>query len=995
MQIEKIEFLSPPENCPGSIEFKPDRLNLLTYDDELERNRIFASILASLQIKHATDNGDNAAVSALADGVRLSFFINGASCSFELAKGAEPGSDFKLNFSGTEKSGWQFVQDLQPEILESLFILSEERGRSFDLLKLSQRVKLLGQFAGMSEQSASIDKAVKLVEERLENYPFRGKNYSIESLLSGISRGKIVLEERLQQLEVDRDQAAKMIEDLRSLEQDLDRSKRAQTRDEYFQLCIETAELDSRIMKVQHRLLHEAELRRELASLSDIAGFPIDSLRKVQEWWTMRQARLSDFARISEDLKKQEEELRERFEGQTELLQGLSAFGLEDAQDLYSLARNIVSVKEELEQLKQERDQEMRRVKEDGVDFDSISLVRKSLLALPQQDLEDANSLSEGLKLQKDRLASVVEAAEKDRKALKILDSEIEAANAKSRRIKAALSSFAAGSAVLAVVLYFVGPSHINELLSTILLTCFVLALVALAALPKLLSGFRKDLQEKVDSLTKQQSVFDAEELRYSNEIASIQKKAESIAKIHGYSGVQDLFKKLQSYANFSARLKQLDLLDNMLLSREQHLRNLEQQGIEYLEKAKRPVNVFTPESITGLASEIIRHKETARELERSESSLNSRKQEIRFLEGEIKELNGLLEDSFAKANVKDSEEIDKRYAEFERKAQLCRKWEEISNELKRMATTMTMEIFEDDLSVVLSKLQHRRTKAWDRMQDLIGRYPEILSEALDDSEIQNIGQGSSANIEEELEKKQQRADDLRTSIRAVLKNFDEFHPKTQLELEVLDRDLKRLSRDKQALLLASEALKKLAQDCKSSWSQELNGISAGLISGLGLEITELNWSDDMSMSMHVEGIDAHLDENSASRLVSRGTYKLANWIVRLLLCRYVGSKLNLPLVLDEPFSDLDDKRFVSCMNLLIEKILPHCQIVIVSCQQARYKWFLTELSAEARSSVFEPLAEESAQEPDSANQYARNPQANAQDEAKNKGRKRKSKRRK
>lgn len=942
MLIERAEFQTTEKAERQRFEFKAGSLNLFSTDEDRAKSDLFSAISLVLWGKDERVDGVDADAGDLKEG-SISLNVNGK--KLELSRDFVS-NDLKLQSEqGAEPGGAKdLLAGISKDLFNTLFLVGQDEGGSGQLADKSKRLSLLGQFASLSEKNSNIDKAVRLVEEKLEKYPFRAKTYKIDDLIAGLSRGKVVLEERLVQLERERQAASEQIDELKLLEESLERARRTRKREEYFQLCLETAELDARIMKVQQRMLHEAEIKKELQSLGDLSYFPISAQRKVQELGAMRSSRLGDLERLDQEIAEGEKEAKliaDTFNGETP---GLEKFSLEESQQLFSLASSLNTAQEELEQLTAQRSQEMRRVKDSGVDFDSISLIRKAILAMEPADVEEATQISGELKWQKEKLSSLVALSQKTGGQLKVLSEEISRFNQKSRKIKTILIGLTSVSGLAALAL-LVSQNAQTVIFSTIAITSFVLSLIALLAFPPILSGLRKDLELKFEEISEQQKKFDANELELSGTVSEIQKRGDQIAKIYKFSSAAELFKKLQSYSGFSATLKQLDVLDHVLANCETQINNLNKEASTYFDRVGVSPIIMTQAAITGLASEILRHKEHSRGMERGTAILNHRKTEKRFMEDEIADIDDVLKDYFKKAKLSDLSNVDAALEEFDQKAQSFRKWESLSLELKRMEKDLTSEILEHDLSTVLYKLQHRRTDAWTTMQDLISRYPEILTETIEDAEIGRLTQGEARTAEDDLLEKAARAEALRADIRAVAKNFDEFHPRTQNELEILERDLDMIKHNKAALSLAKDSLVRVAQESKSSWSQELAEISNEMLADSELEVKKIEWDENMDMILTINKQEEPIHENALQKIAAKGLLKQINWMTRLTLCRYIAKRMPLPVVLDEPFCDLDDKRFAACMNLLLNKLLPHCQLIVLTCQRVRHQWFVDKLA--------------------------------------------------
>ncbi len=945
MLIEKAEFLSKQGALKSSFSFDAGRLNLIYTDAEQSKDDFFSAISELLFPELAPESPE--LCNELRESILTLSLENG---QLTLFKDFESGRLECRNSEGEEGEG--LPGSIQSRVCRSLFLVAQDEGALPLLSDRQERLSVFSQFETLSESTGNVERAQKVLEEKLDKYPFRGKNYKIDDLLNGLTRGKVVLEERLMQLELEREEAGNQIDELKKLEDDLEQAQRVQKREEYFQLCLETAELDARIMKVQQRLMHEAELKKELEALSDLSDFPISGKRKVQELWTMRQARLSDLERHDEDLVRCIKEVQQFEEIFKDRAEGLDQFSIEDSQELYSLSKNLQASQEELEQLQIERAKEMRRVKKLGVDFDSISLLRKSVLEISPDDIEESNRLAAELKMQKDRLSNLVELSQNTSKQLQALSEEVSQLNLKSRKIRFVLISLATVSVLIVLLVSFVQLPESFEVFATIFQTSFVLAVIALFLLPPIFSNMRKEIEGRADAVLQQQNGFDRSELDLSNVISKIQESGDKIASNYKFESSAELFKKLQTYGSVANSLKQLDFLDTRILEIEASLAKIGQKGMEYLSRVGRKTSIITPPAFSVLASEILWHKESMREFERASSNLNHRKSERRYLEGEIRDIDAVLKDYFVKARLEYPDQLEKSFVEFEAKAQDYKKWESISQELKRIEKDRTSEILDHDLSTLFNKLQQRRTDAWSKMQDLILNYPDILSETLEDEEIGRLGQGDAEGLLNELNEKHQRADSLRQALRAAAKNFDEFHPRTQHELELLERDLQKIRRDRSALILAKDSLQKVASKSKSSWSSELGKIAEEMLAGTDLEIKKVSWDENMELLLTLKDQDEPVPESLLGKKTSRALRKQVNWLIRLMLCRYISNRISLPLVLDEPFCDLDDKRFASCMNLLIEKILPHCQLIILTCQQVRHKWFLESLENGSKEKV-------------------------------------------
>lgn len=935
MQIESAYYSTKRvEDEPKQFVFKPDRLNLLCTEEEQSKSDLFTTI------SNIISSNKDETISGGADLKEGSLYLRIDDQQIVLKRNFQ---EKQLDFSPpeAEKIANDQFAGVSKEMFQTLLLIGQDEGSSSMLADRGVRLNLLGQLASKTEQNRNIERAIRLVEEKQERYPFKGKNYRIDDLLTGLNRGKVVLEERLGQLERERAEAGSLIDELKQLESEQVLDKDILKREEYFSLCLETAELDARIMMVQQKLYQLEDLNKQIRQFEHIANFPVSGQRKVQELWVNRQSRLADLQRHDDELLKSIQDTKAQEDILTAHNEELEQFTIEDSQQLFGLSKTIAGAQAEIEQLRQERDKEMRRVKDAGVRFDDIALIRKTVLGMSPSDIETANTLANDLKRQKDKLQTLVEFSQGTGVQLKELHEEIKGFDLKFRKIRNVLLSLVVASALI-VLFSLTGE---QEVLGTIFQTSFVLSVAGLLLLPPLLSGVRKQFESKVEGLIQQQGSSDQKEINLSDLIAKIQSEGEQIAHRYGMESSAELFKKLQTYAMFAGRLKQLDILEQMLETREQNLQSLSKEGMVYLEKVNRGSSIVTAAAISVLASEILWHRESMRKLERSTAVVNHRKSERKFLEGELAEIDAVLVDYFERAALRDPENIDDSFEEFESQCKVYRNWESLKQELERVESEISnSDVFETDLTEMLAKLQHRRADAWNFMQELIAKYPDILGETIEDEEIGRMGHGDLQKLHDQIEGREERINALRNSVREAIKNFDEFHPKTQHEVEILERDLVLIRRNRASLNLAKETLMRVARESKTSWSQELAAISTDMLADMDLDVAKIDWDDNLDITVTLRDQDQTLHESELDAKCSRGLRQQISWIMRLMLCRYIVNRLPLPVVLDEPFCDLDDRRFTGCMDLLIHKVLPHCQLIVLTSQKVRHKWFIENL---------------------------------------------------
>jgi uncharacterized protein YhaN len=164
-------------------------------------------------------------------------------------------------------------------------------------------------------------------------------------------------------------------------------------------------------------------------------------------------------------------------------------------------------------------------------------------------------------------------------------------------------------------------------------------------------------------------------------------------------------------------------------------------------------------------------------------------------------------------------------------------------------------------------------------------------------------------------------------------------------ELETLEGKLERVKQAKQALELAKEAFKKMSVETHSHWSSQLNEISSQMLSRLNTDFESLRFDPDLKMTARRKGVSEPLQPFNIYSQLSIGTREQLFWLARMSICRLLSKNVPMPIILDEPFSEADDKRFATMMRFLIDVLVKEHQVIVLSCHHLRHQWLTGELN--------------------------------------------------
>lgn len=942
MRIENLQYVKSADLKKERLDFRVDKLNLVITATSVARSAVAEAICSILY--GATNAAANTEPFSIRAGtLKVAVDQRKYTISRDFADGRISfrelsGVDSEVSL-GTNAPG-RILTGLDLEMFRDVCMV-EERSRG-EASVLSYQNRLSSLLYRSTEQSASDegpDRAIACIESLLHNYQFKSRPYKIDDLIVGLERGRRVLLERLKGLEQEKHDAGEQLAQLSVLEKEItDRTKLIKLEDQ-FQLNAVIADVDARILVLQERLLLEAELQRELQELGDLGDFPVDVVRKVDELWAKRESTFMNYTRLARDVDETARVVSEldAFLNEHPKLDQLVQ---EDAQTLYGLARTLESVKGELEELNHRRNHELQKVKESADDFEKVAEVRKCLLVMDSLDHDEATNLAQLQKKSKQELAEAVQVTQRVERDIKEAQQVYDRANKTEKQWRYWLVVVSLSPLAFFVAAILGTHDWARNLLITISVTMMVTTILLSAFVLVLLYRTRKDLDGRVQRLKSEYKDLSQAEMNISSQLADVQRRAERIAHKYEVSTGVELLKHVTSYAGSSAKLKDLDLLDQIVSSREKQLGKIIAEVARLSERAGRGHEEITPSSTVALADDVQRFREHIREREKTLVLLTHQKSELRFLEGEIKDIDSQLRDAFYRARLDEPEELSLSIGQFRDKAANKKRFDSLHRELEQRAEEALAESLDGDLNAVLDALQKRRQEAQGRLQELVTANPFLLSHAQ-----ANLPSGpGAAELVRQVEVLNLEYQEVREQIRAVTRNFDDYYPKTQHELELLERDLARIKHHKCALELARNLLQKVAAERRANWSSQLSKTAALLLRESGTRIESIEWNHDPGIRLVIQGQEPVAERDFGQKL-SRGMLSQVDWIVKMAVALVVCERGSIPIVLDEPFSAVDDQSFLSSMKLLIS-LLPKLQIIVLSCHELRHRWLVERLGA-------------------------------------------------
>ena len=189
----------------------------------------------------------------------------------------------------------------------------------------------------------------------------------------------------------------------------------------------------------------------------------------------------------------------------------------------------------------------------------------------------------------------------------------------------------------------------------------------------------------------------------------------------------------------------------------------------------------------------------------------------------------------------------------------------------------------------------------------------------------------------------------LRAETQGFLRDYEARAPALREEIETLERARHAAVEFEAAITLARDTLATLGQQTHRVWASALQRTATDFLRRMGSDVTEIHFDEDLGVQLRQQ--DRVITGLEAPRVLSAGALDavfpgraLSRWRGFL-----GGEEDPLPLVLDDPLANADDRRLLDTLRLLIEAVAPEQQVLLMACQHSRYEWAAEALEGDGR----------------------------------------------
>lgn len=184
--------------------------------------------------------------------------------------------------------------------------------------------------------------------------------------------------------------------------------------------------------------------------------------------------------------------------------------------------------------------------------------------------------------------------------------------------------------------------------------------------------------------------------------------------------------------------------------------------------------------------------------------------------------------------------------------------------------------------------------------------------------------------------------------------------PVVQQDLADIEDSLTRANEFAEACQVAHQQLSEISAQVYTQWATALNERVNRVVPLINDRYRDVACSPELDISVYSAEAGRRLETREIQHL-SKGARDQLLLAVRIAIAEYLTAHVgNLPLALDEPFAHWDDERFIEGMRFL-DRLSPTHQVILLSCHRWRYEHLQAtnpELANRLHFCELQPLAD-------------------------------------
>lgn len=428
------------------------------------------------------------------------------------------------------------------------------------------------------------------------------------------------------------------------------------------------------------------------------------------------------------------------------------------------------------------------------------------------------------------------------------------------------------------------------------------------------------------------------------NTVGALELKLDTLARKVGLAARADLLTRLDQYAVQASKLKELELIEQLLEQKQATLTKFKADLTVFVTKVGKPNAQLTANTAKQLSQGLSAYTEEAKNLEQTFQDASSSARKLSQLKEELDDtdqaLGNILHKVGMELDLSSADAIARGLENISERINSHSAYTKLTDELSSLEQESGTAIAE--LPTVVKGLEDYQTRVIQQLDALRSQFPGIESMP-PVSEEETEGEEAPQDLAKVEGLKEER-EELLLRVRTLSGNCDEQYLTCLEELDLTEFKLHSAKRAKVALEIARETLKRLSGENYIDWATNLNNIGKEMLGKLGLDYEEVRFDHELRLVARRKNQKEDISSAEIMNQLSIGTKEQLHWLARMIVARFLSKQNSLPIIMDEPFSEADDDRFLKMMRFLINVIAREHQIILFSCHQQRHSWLRSQL---------------------------------------------------
>ena len=958
MWVEKVELTSYGAIQGESIVFSEDKINLVVEPNEYGKTTMATAIWSilfdfaldqkaedeRLTAKDARQPKSGLPYMAKMDinhkHKRLTIVRNFAEGTYQVLDRDHRDADITREYQGAngeDEIGLKLT-GMTRELFKSTCFVGQRELDEHAFGGESHLASLVQGIADSASPSGTCAQAVRVLNESLEKTNINDRTVKMDNLVRDLEIVRQDLLNKIKAYERDRRDVSASFDRLMIINRILSGDNNRYKATEFHNLKFQLSDAENRLTRLREIRSRKDQLEQEIDDLPPVPEVPQDIKKPLLDLWSRHNNKAVELSKLKAELSPQENMFKEKQDEIKVRLGNLSVFTQEEAHMVSSLAGSMQTAEEELNGLLERRQNERDKFSQDNENKD-IDEIKKSLTSLESEGVDNARSYNSLIVAFQEQL----EDSERNLHQSRAKQKELTVKREEIRKKKQLTSIIVGFVAVMLIVLGIV----MFVLVKTMAYMTMPLVIIGLIALA--ISGVMITPVFKPQTILKSEfAATDADVNRIAqdmqdkqNKVGALEIKLDTLARKVGLSNRKELAAKLEEYSQQASKLKELTLLEQLVEQKEQVVKRYKTDLQKYLEKASKTDVDPSAATARELSSALSQYMDETRQLAEvhHEAASNSRK--FASIEEEIIDNDKAILNLFRKSGA-DLGENDAAAME-----EVSYRLNNLSSLLKLQAELESMEqeigVAYSELPGLIKNVEDYQSRVVQQLESIKQLYPGIENIApLSEEELAQ--EEDAPKDMRELEGLKVEREEALLRIRTLSNTCDEQYLLAMEDLDLTEFKLQGAKRARLALELARDTLKRLSGENYMDWSQHLNGIATEMLTRLGMDYDEVKFDNELKLVARRKSDGDHISAAQIMSQLSTGTKEQLHWLARMVVARYLSRSNSLPIIMDEPFSESDDDRFVKMMRFLTSVIAQEHQVILFSCHQQRHIWLKQQL---------------------------------------------------